>query len=184
MTVEAMHCFFLLLKMIDSICHTHTTWTSLNPPVSVKIPHIRCMMSRNPIVCPHSCEHLHRQPCHRDTVPTAGTAYHLHSLGTMDTSSVWTGIWGPRDNFLCSMKFEKFLFTEKVLRIWVYFHMAFQEALLTERSSHTWQTNGFSFLCNTCCSSWSTIWKHRMGDICWSSVCDFRCLMNSLLCSK
>ena len=53
-------------KMIDSICHTHTIWTSLYPPSSWKILHSRSMMSRNPIVvCSHSCEHRHRQPCHR-----------------------------------------------------------------------------------------------------------------------
>ena len=84
----------------------------------------------------------------------------LHSLGTMDTSSVWPGIWGPRDNFLCSMKFEKFLSHRKSSASGCIFTW-FSRRLSSENgSSHTWQTNGFPMLFNTCCSLRSWIGEH------------------------
>ena len=53
--------------MIDSICHTHTIWTSLFHSLSPKILHFRCMLpmthmvSSNP--CPHPHDH-HKQRWH------------------------------------------------------------------------------------------------------------------------
>ena len=57
----------------------------------------------------------------------------------MDTSSVWTGIWRPRDNFLCSMKLESsasgWIFTWLIMRL-----------SSKNGSSHTsWQMNVFFF---------------------------------------
>ena len=57
--------FLPSLKMIDSICHTHTTWTSLYPSFSSKILHFRCMMPMNQISRSHPCSYPHDHPYQR-----------------------------------------------------------------------------------------------------------------------
>ena len=57
--------FLPSLKMIDSICHTHTTWTSLFQSLSSKILHSRRMISWNQLAWDHQCPSLYHHPYRR-----------------------------------------------------------------------------------------------------------------------
>ena len=125
-----MHCFFLRWIWLTGICHTHTSWTTRYPSLSLKILHFRCMIQwkSNSLLAPVSISTWPSLPkMTRFPLPVLYSIQLLRSLGTKDTPSGQTNGFSP---------------------VWI-LRCTFNSLLRLNCLSQSGQTNGFSPVWNS-----------------------------------